>query len=169
MDRRLFIVALAGLSTTSGLAFAQSNKMGTMGDEEKKHILETLQVGTMSLEASRVAVNRAKDAMVKRFANFEVAEQETIGEILKPLAVGGPPSDPMQAGLMKKLESSGENFDRDYVEAEIEGHNRLLQIQEAYITGGKDQAQLNVAKLARGMIKEHLTLLTAIEKGGVRG
>jgi len=48
MDRRLFIVALAGLSANSGLAFAQSSKMGTMGDEEKKHILETLQVVTMS-------------------------------------------------------------------------------------------------------------------------
>ena len=43
--------------------------------------------------------------MVKQFANFEVAEPETIGEILKPLAVGGPPIDPMQASLMKKLES----------------------------------------------------------------
>ena len=52
--------------------------------------------------------------MVKQFANFEVAEPETIGEILKPLAVGGPPIDPMQASLMKKLESGG-NFDRDYV------------------------------------------------------
>ena len=46
---------------------------------------------------------------------------------------------------------------------------RLLKIQEAYISGGKDQAQINVAKLARGMIKEHLALLGAIEKGGVRG
>jgi predicted outer membrane protein len=107
--------------------------------------------------------------MVTQFANFEVAEQETMGEILKPPATGGPPTDPMQAGLMKKLESSGDNFDRDYVAAEIEGHNRLLQIQEAYISSGKDQAQLNVAKVARGMIKEHLALLDLIEKGGVRG
>ena len=61
------------------------------------------------------------------------------------------------------------DFRPDYVEAEIEGHNRLLQIQEGYISVGKDQGQLNVAKLARGMIKEHLALLAAIEKSGVRG
>jgi predicted outer membrane protein len=90
MDRRLLVVRRF---YHGGAAFAQSSKMGTMGDEEKKHILETLQVGTMSLEASRIAVNRAKEPMVKQFANFEVAEQETIGEILKPLAVGGPPTD----------------------------------------------------------------------------
>ncbi len=60
MDCRLFIVALAGLSTSSGLAFARSSKLGTIGDEEK--------VGRMSLEASDVAINRAKaDAKRCRF------------------------------------------------------------------------------------------------------
>jgi putative membrane protein len=172
MDRRSFVVSFAGLSAAAGSAFAQTNTMaamGTMEDAEKKHILETLQVGTMSLEASRLAVAHAKEAMVKQFANFEVAEQETIGQILKPMVPGAPPTDPMQADLMKKLEAAGGNFDRDYTQAEIEGHNKLLQIQEAYISVGKVQSQVDIAKLARGMIKEHLALLGDIEKGGMRG
>ena len=172
MDRRSFVVAFAGLSAAAGSAFAQTNTMAAMGpmpEAEKKHILDTLQIGTMSLEASRLAVSRAKEANVKQFANFEVAEQETVGGILKPLAAGGPPVDPMQAGLMKKLEGAGGDFDRDYVQAEIEGHNKLLQIQEAYISVGKVQSQVDIAKLIRGMIKEHLTLLADIDKGGMRG
>ncbi|HEY3719725.1 MAG TPA: DUF4142 domain-containing protein [Roseiarcus sp.] len=172
MDRRSFVVAFAGLSAAAGSAFAQTDTkaaMGTMEEAEKKYILETLQVGTMSLEASRLAVTRAKEANVKQFANFEVAEQETIGEILKPLAAGGPPADPMQASLMKKLEGAGGDFDRDYVKAEIEGHNKLLQIQEAYIAVGRNKSQVDIARLARGMIKEHLTLLADIDKGGMRG
>src|SRR5271170_1658613 len=110
MDRRSFVVAFAGLSAAAGSAFAQTNTMAAMGpmpEAEKKHILDTLQIGTMSLEASRLAVSRAKEANVKQFANFEVAEQETAGGILKPLAAGGPPVDPVQAGLMKKLEGAG--------------------------------------------------------------
>jgi putative membrane protein len=75
----------------------------------------------------------------------------------------------MQAGLMKKLEGAGGDFDRDYVQAEIEGHNKLLQIQEAYISVGQNQSQVDIAKLVRGMIKEHLTLLADIDKGGMRG
>jgi putative membrane protein len=174
MDRRSLVVAFAALSAAAVPALAQNQTsttaaMGTMGDAEKKHILETLRVGAMSLELSRIAVEHAREAMVKQFANFEVAEQETIGDILKPLAAGAAPTDPMQASLVKKLESAGANFDRDYVQAEIEGHNKLLNIQEAYIAVGKEQSQLNVAKLARGMIKEHLVLLSDIEKGGMRG
>ena len=172
MDRRSFVVAFAGLTATVGSAFAQTNTtaaIGTMGDAEKKHILDTLQVGTMSLEASRFAVTHAKEAMVKQFANFEVAEQDTVGEILKPMVPDAPPTDPMQASLMKKLEAAGGNFDRDYVQAEVEGHDKLLQIQEAYIAVGKDQGHLDVAKLIRGMVKEHLALLGDIEKGGMRG
>jgi putative membrane protein len=120
-----------------GSAFAQSSKMGTMGDEEKKHILETLQVGTMSLEASRIAVNRAKEPMVKQFANFEVAEQETIGEILKPLAVAA--HRRTDAGrLDEETGFIGREFRPRLCRGGIEGHNRLLQIQEAYIMGGKD-------------------------------
>jgi putative membrane protein len=71
--------------------------------------------------------------------------------------------------LIKKLEGAGGDFDRDYVKAEIEGHNKLLQIQEAYIAVGRNKSQVNVARLARGMIKEHLTLLADIDKGGMRG
>jgi putative membrane protein len=172
MDRRSFVVALAGFSAAAGPALAQTNTMaamGTMGEPEKKHILDTLQIGSMSLEASRLAQKDAKEANVKQFANFEVAEQETVGEILKPLAAGGPPVDPKQAGLMKQLESAGGSFDRDYVQAEIEGHDKLLQIQEAYISVGRNQSQVDVAKLVRGMIKEHLALLGDIQKGGMPG
>ena len=42
---------------------------------------------------------------------------------------------------MKKLEGAGGDFDRDYVQAEIEGHNKLLQIQEAYISVGQIRAK----------------------------
>jgi predicted outer membrane protein len=70
---------------------------------------------------------------------------------------------------MKKLEGAGGDFDRGYVQAEIEGHNKLQQIQEAYISVGQNQGQVDIAKLVRGMIKEHLTLLADIDKGGMRG
>jgi len=44
-----------------------------------------------------------------------------------------------------------------------------LQIQETYITVGTNQSQVDIAKPAPGMIKQHLALLGAIQKGGMRG
>ena len=85
-----------------------------------------------------------------------------------------PPSD---ADLMQNLDDAGKasveklralkagsEFDRDYIRYEIEGHRKLLDIQEVYLKSPDNLDQANVAKLARGMIKEHLVLLTEVDK-----
>jgi putative membrane protein len=66
--------------------------------------------------------------------------------------------------LVKKLqdESSGAEFDRDYVHAQLEGHHQLLQIQERYLNAGQEPDVANVAKLARVIIREHMALLDDI-------
>ncbi|WP_247360704.1 MULTISPECIES: DUF4142 domain-containing protein [unclassified Bradyrhizobium] len=50
----------------------------------------------------------------------------------------------------------GKEFEAAYVRAQTEGHQKLLRIQEDYLASGKDPAHINVAKLARGQIKEHV-------------
>ena len=57
----------------------------------------------------------------------------------------------------------------NYVQAQIQGHEKLLQIQETYLAAGKDPTQIDIAKLARTVINEHLALLNYMEKGGMRG
>jgi hypothetical protein len=49
---------------------------------------------------------------------------------------------------------------------QVEGHRKLLDIQEVYLKAHDNLDQTNVAKLAHGMIKEHLTLLADMEKVG---
>jgi putative membrane protein len=59
-------------------------------------------------------------------------------------------------------------FDRDYLMAQTEGHEKLLTIQENYLKSGQNLDSVNVAKLASLQIKEHLQLLADIdsETGG---
>ena len=59
---------------------------------------------------------------------------------------------------------AGSDFDRDYIRYEVEGHRKLLDIQEVYLKASDNLDQANVAKLARGMIKEHLALLADLGK-----
>ncbi|WP_354046155.1 DUF4142 domain-containing protein [Bradyrhizobium sp. LB12.1] len=148
---------------------------GTMGDAEQKHMTDTMAVGSMSLLASRVAVKKVRDDDIKEFAEFEVAEQETIADVLmsmmdpsKATGKSNPPSESearkhvpqdQQATLQKMEQMEGKEFETAYVRAQTEGHQKLLRIQETYLASGKDPAHINVAKLARGQIKEHLQLL----------
>ena len=84
---------------------------------------------------------------------------------------------PSDAQLMQNLDAagkasveklrtahSGSEFDRDYLRYEVEGHRKLLDIQEVYLRNPNNLDETNIAKLARGLIKEHLTLLADLDK-----
>lgn len=75
--------------------------------------------------------------------------------------------EPKQQAMMQKLQSaSGADFDRAYIEAQMEGHRELLQAQEQYLQSGKNREHVNIAKLARNQIREHISLLEDMQKGG---
>ncbi|OWV79184.1 hypothetical protein ATY75_28910 [Rhizobium sp. N122] len=117
--------------------------------------------------------------MVKSFAKWEVAEQETIADILKSMEMGGkaegalkPPSDDEVAKILDSdgkasLDSlkaaSGAEFDKAFVTAQLEGHKKLLAIQEGYLKIGQDREHLSLMKLARGQIKEHIDHLDMLK------
>jgi predicted outer membrane protein len=185
MDRRIFLAGLAAASalparaetappapTTptpgakpSTAAPAPAEVMG-LGDAEKQHLLQTMQAGTFSLQTSKLAVNRVQQAKLREFAELEVAEQETVGDVLSAIKAAAndtsaaPQFDDEQKAVLQKLQQAqGAAFDSAYLQAQVDGHHKLLQIQENYLANGKNLDGTNVAKLARGMIKEHLRLL----------
>lgn len=155
---------------------------GGVSDAVTQHMKRTLAAGSLSLATSRLALTKAKNPAVKQFAEFETAEQDTIADILKgkmmpdikPMGEVKAPTDAELTGnidqkgkeLLEKLRAmkAGPDFDRDYVKAQVQGHRELLDIQETYLKSPDDRDETNVAKLAKGMIKEHLTLLTDMEK-----
>jgi len=200
MNRRRALTAVATVIAMPAFAFSAfaqnapssvSEKTGNtaamMGEAEAKHAADTSTVGLMSLETSRIALKKAQHPKVKEFAQFEVAEQETIADVLKSMRdqstpasgqVKAPSAEVTQTNLdakgkqmVEKLQKAeaGAGFDREYVQGQIQGHQQLLQIQETYLKSGKDRENLNVTKLMRGQIKEHLALLQDIEKQLGRG
>lgn len=64
----------------SAAAAAQSSQSSV--SVEAKHAANTLEAGAVALETSRSALAKATDPNVKRFAQFEVAEQENVAMIV---------------------------------------------------------------------------------------
>jgi len=153
-----------------------------MSDAVRAHIKDTMTVGSLSLITSRIAQSKLKHPMGKQFADFEVAEQNTIADILKsrmmqaakPMGDVKAPTDAEVEGnldakgkdMVEKLRAmkEGPEFEKAYIKAQIDGHKQLLDIQDTYLKMADDADETNVAKLAKGMIKEHLVLLGDIEK-----
>jgi len=183
MQRRALLIGGAVTLAAAQTAFAQSRgpAPGTADQPsaaEARHIQDTMRVGAVALATSRLAMQKAQNASVRQFAQFEVAEQETIAEVLKSMqganvtsgqgaATNAEAKDNMDEKgkqMLQKLQSakSGAEFDIEYLKGQKEGHQELLKIQEAYVSSGRMREAVNVAKLARGQIKEHLALIDTI-------
>jgi putative membrane protein len=220
MHRRLVLGGLAAAAATPAFAQAQQPapiqvtpqstqsgsagggvyaSAGPMGQAEVQHLQQTLATGTVALQTSEIALQKAQNPKVKQFAQFERDEQTTIAEVLRSIqepaatassgaaaasasgnatasaaASGGasaaataPEIPPDKAKMMEQLQQAqaGAEFDRLYIQGQLQGHQELLQTQERYLqSNSRNREHTNVAKLARGHIKEHITMLQEIQK-----
>jgi putative membrane protein len=204
MDRRALLGGLAALvvapalAQTSGSSPAMpSGSSGTMpmnqtggqmSQADMQHMQQTLQLGMVALESSRLAMNKVRSDDLKRFANFEVQEQTTLSEVLhsmmepaataatgstgsqsNPSSMNMPPMqmDASARDMMQKMQNqqAGVEFDKIYLQAQLQGHRDLLQVQERYLQSNpQNREHTNVAKIARGHIREHIAMLEEMQK-----
>ncbi len=182
--RRTILAALAVVVATSSLAQTQADKPDAAAAPDQEYVRQSLAASSLSLAISRIASQKAQADDLKEFAQLEEGEQETLVGVLRSLSVQTINDrtlvrrlgdveveqhlDQRGRQMLEKLraEAAGAEFDRDYMGAQATGHLELLRTQEAYLDSGQNNANIiNVARLARSMIKEHLQLLADIESG----
>ena len=177
MNRRTILFAVAATAAAAP-TFAQtqpapaapasanssSGPSNGFGQPEEAHANQTAMFGGASLQMADIALQRAHHPRVKEFARFEHDEQTTVAAVLKSLDPNLQPPQPPQdiAGIIDRLKrmSPGPAFDREFVSAQIQGHEKLRGVQEDYQKNGKDMPTIDTTKLVLGMINEHLTLLS---------
>jgi putative membrane protein len=202
MDRRALLGGLAAallvapaLAQTSGSspampsgssgAMSPNRTGGQMSQADMQHMQQTMQLGMVALESSRIAMNKVRNEDLKRFANFEVQEQTTLSEVLRSMmdpgataATGSAGNQASQSGMTMQMDASardmmqkmqnqqaGAEFDKMYLEAQLQGHRDLLQVQERYLQSNpQNREHMNVAKMARGHIREHIAMLEGMQK-----
>jgi putative membrane protein len=176
MNRRTILLAAAA-AATSHAAIAQpsqgpaptpvqSGALPQMSGTEQAYASQTAAIGGASLQMADLALRKAHHARVREFARFEHDEQTTASEVLKSMdSTLNPPSPPSDvAAALEKLRRAGPGaaFDREFVTAQIQGHEKLKTIQEDYLKSGQSQPFVNTAKLVLAVINEHLALLNEL-------
>ncbi|QRM29921.1 DUF4142 domain-containing protein [Microvirga sp. VF16] len=173
--------------TQTPLRQGQASAPAAMGQQQsqadQQYIQQMLALSTISLQQSNFAHGKAQNPRVKRFAEFEIGEQNLLTEIMQSFAdpsatasttrgaqaaaSTAPELPPSDAQAMERLSKAqpGAAFDKDYVALQIEGHQKLLKLQENHLQQASGNREMtNIAKLARGQITEHLALLQDIQK-----
>ena len=175
MDRRSFgrnlVMGAVGLGASSVVAgdavMAQGMRQGMMpmGPAERNHVMETLGIGNVSLQSSRLALSRARRPLVRQFADFEAEESTTVAQILGEISgMGPPPPSPADRRALDRLDATrGAGFEREYLLAQLDGHQRLLAVQDRYLAFGRNIHHRHIALLARGRIREHIRELQLIQ------
>jgi putative membrane protein len=171
----------AAAGSTGGASGASRMGGQPMTQADMQHMQQTMQLGMVALETSRIAQQKAQNADLKQFATFEVQEQTTLSEVLHSMmeptatsatgAASGTSAPAMQMDaqsreMIQRLQNTqaGEAFDRQYLQGQMEGHSGLLQVQTQYLQSNpQNREHVNVAKMARGMITEHIALLEEIQ------
>jgi predicted outer membrane protein len=170
MNRRNALLAFSGAMATPllvslpRLAMAQTTKLPTLDFSQYK--TETLMLGALSQQASALAAQRARNANVKQFAQFEIAEQTTMHEVLtdgeesKPIAL-----DSAHAAILTQLQGADDkSFDRGYVQDQLNVHAELLNTQQSFLNSRPtSDDHRHVAMLARTVIQMHLTMLQDLQ------
>jgi putative membrane protein len=184
----------AGASGMAGTSAGATSRMGgQMSQADMQHMQRTMMLGTLALETSRIAQEKAQNADLKQFAQFEIQEQQTLSEVLRSMmepaataatgatagqgAAGGTAATGSAAGanmqmtgqspqLVEQLrQASGAEFDRQYLQIQLQGHRDLLQAQETYLQSNpQNREHMNVAKMARGHIREHIAMLEKMQQ-----
>lgn len=168
MNRRsLLTAASAGLIVPSLLVGSSFAAEGSMTHADADYAKKTMHIGAFSKAISEMAEQKAHRKSVKDFAKYETAEQTAIAEVLTDERDPKPPafSDEQQAMLKKLGNETGESFDKAYIAAEIEGHEKLRKIQEAFLAAhGMKSDDGHVALLAKTVIDMHLDMLDTLRK-----
>jgi putative membrane protein len=167
MNRRMILLAAAAAATASP-ALAQTASQSQVGDAEKTHAEKTAAIGGASLQMANIAMQKATHPKVREFAKFEHDEQTTVTAVLKSMdpSLNPPAPPPDVAAALDKLTKmrAGTAFDREFISAQTKGHELLRTIQEDYLKAGHDLPTVNTTKLVLGMIDEHLTLLSDLDR-----
>jgi putative membrane protein len=150
-------IAIGGCSKTEGTKppsseerAARPGAVGTGGaganvKEDDDFVRDVAIKNMAEIELSRMALDRATNPDIKSFAQRIVADHGAAGDKLKSVVAGQPIEWPAQLDDRHKKTADelagrqGADFDRDYVEAMIEGHQDLA---------AKLEARLDVQSLA---------------------
>jgi len=125
-------------------------------------LIKVFTLSHADLRASELAEKQASNAKVKEFAQKMVKGHNLLNEGLSKLA--GDQKIAVVAGTEKAAKETydrltklqGAEFDREYLKAIINDHERYIQMFETQISQGKDAGLTNFAKNALPSAREHL-------------
>ena len=154
------LLVMAGMSSATVLqSFAPAD---IAAETEAEFRTKLGMLGNLSLMSSEIALSKASNPQVKKFAKCEADEQRAISSVLKELNTPTPAMDAKGKAVMNKLNAaSGAAFDKAFMQSQHETHQQLKSLTGDFVkrTAGKngmpDRHTRHLATVSHPTIIEH--------------
>ena len=161
--------SLLTLGTASALVAAAPLVMprGALAQSSPEdYVTMTLKAGAFTKRLAELAQGQGEAEPVKTFAELEIGEVAAIEEVLMSVAQAPAPElDPEQQQTLERMQGlSGAEFDKEFVQAQLTGHQKALEIQQPMAEMGEIDVPVATAKLAEESIKSHIAMLEMINQ-----
>ena len=137
---------------------------------EKEFREKVIGPANLSLLTSQMAVDKATNENAKEFAGFELGEAKAVTAVLTDLGTVVPEMDSKANDTLEKIKQAGEGeeFDKMYIDAQLENHEFLRDLAKDYLshTDGASPAEnqgKHLATLSLAVFKEHVDITTRIK------
>lgn len=139
----------------------------------REYFSNIIPIVSLSNKMCDIAQNKANGKYVKEFAKFELEETDTVKKVIKEMGIDEPAMDANGQAKLDKLKSlSGAEFDRMFIQEQIDGHKKLIDHADMFLNGaGKEDAEIHnrhIAMMARATHKEHVTICNRLMEEGMK-
>lgn len=161
------LAILAAPLLFAGAAHAQ----GALTSAETSFVQQAAAGGMAEVEAGQLAESKAQSTKVKAFAQHMVQEHTANNKLLMGIAqskgVTLPPSSDAthEAQIAKLRDQSGATFDRNYIAAQVTGHQQMEQLLRTELSSGADPDLKAYAQKTLPAVQQHLQLARQLAKG----
>ncbi|MGK9234191.1 DUF4142 domain-containing protein [Inquilinus limosus] len=157
-------LALGGCSRDSEPAQMLASLAPTPQIDPANYVQTAGMSDLFEVEAGKVATRRARSSEVRDFARMMVrAHTESTGKIRNAVAASNlsirlpTELDPQHQEKLAALSSASRaDFDRLYMEGQVEGHEEALKLQQSYGDSGGDPNLKAVAMELTPIVQRHL-------------
>lgn len=124
--------------------------------------------GMAEVELGKLALTKSTNAKVKEFATMMVNDHGKANEELKSIAkmknitLPGALDDEHQKKMNDLNKKTGKDFDKDYVQAMIDGHKSTLKLMQDESKDGKDADLKAFATKTAPVVQAHLDMINKI-------
>jgi putative membrane protein len=157
-------IALAQQAATTELA--QADRISA---EDREFLTKAIQAGVAEVEISQLALEKSQNEQVREFAERMVQDHTAANQRLLSLAEAGGNSPPTemdqkhQAMLQQLSQLSGEEFDRQYMQGQVQDHQAAVKLFGSEATQPSGPVDALAGDLLPAL-REHLQMAEEISK-----